>query len=197
MDASQRRKLEQSRYRLTGQRIYLREVCPDDVDATYHRWMNDPVITRYLEQWGVRYSMDVLREYVEKLHGKEDEIFFAVCLQGDGHHIGNIKIGPVHAYHKRARVGLIIGEQQYWGRGYATEAIGLVADFGFEVLGLNKIEAGCHKENLGSRRAFERAGFSVEGELRDHLVLDGELTSEICLGIVRKAWLDRRAGGSR
>ena len=45
----------------------------------------------------------------------------------DGRHIGNIKIGPVHSYHRRARIGLLIGEKEFWNRGYATEAIKLAA----------------------------------------------------------------------
>ena len=81
-------------------------------------------------------------------------------------HIGNIKLGPIHWLHRRADLSLFIGERKYWGQGYASEAIALVRDWAFRELDLQKLNAGIYSGNHGSRRAFEKCGFELEGTLR-------------------------------
>ena len=78
-------------------------------------------------------------------------------------HIGNIKLGPIHWLHRRADLSLFIGERKYWGQGYASEAIALVRDWAFRELDLQKLNAGIYSGNHGSRRAFEKCGFELEG----------------------------------
>ncbi len=84
-------------------------------------------------------------------------------------HIGNIRLGPINKNHKHGPIGLIIGDRDKWGIGVATEAIVLVTRFGFRELGLQKISAACYESNIGSKRAFEKAGYKIEGFKRNHL----------------------------
>lgn len=60
---------------------------------------------------------------------------------------------------------------QYWGNGYATEALQAILDFGFEQLQLHRIEAGCAVENKGSIRVLEKVGMTLEGRKRQTLPL--------------------------
>ena len=166
-----------------GARIHLREVRTADVTERYYRWMNDPEVNRYLETRYVPQSVENIADFVRRMAGKSDEPFFAICTNDTAEHIGNIKIGPVNWRHRHADVSLLIGEKEYWGKGYASEAISLVTQFGFEVMNLNKLEAGCYVENEGSARAFEKCGYAREGLLRGHLFLNGRETDCIRLGL--------------
>ncbi len=170
----------------TGERVYLREVRPSDVTDTYYRWMNTPEITQYLESRFRPLSIEALREYVAGRAADSSSVFLAIALRDADRHIGNIKIGSIDWIHRVADVGLLIGEKDCWGKGYATEAIQLVTKYAFGVLNLRRLTAGAYEPNIGSIRAFERAGYSREGTRRHHYFYEGRYVDGVLLGIVRQ-----------
>lgn len=180
---------------LTGPRLYLREVRPSDVNATYYRWMNDPQVTRYLESRLYPNSLERLREYVASKLSDRDHVFLAIVLHDGDRHIGNIKLGPIHWVHRYADIGLLIGEPDCWGKGYATEAIRLVVDYAFQTLNLHKLTAGCYALNQGSVKAFQRVGFVIEGVRRERFYYDGAYIDEILLGLVATSRSQLSTGG--
>jgi len=175
----------QCRHFLEGKRLYLREVRPSDVSENYYRWMNDPEVTHYLESRFYPNSIEGLREYVESKLGDRDNVFLAIVLKEGGRHIGNIKLGPINWIHRFADVGIVIGEKDCWGKGYATESIRLVVDYAFHVLNLHKVTAGCYSLNEGSAKAFQKAGFVVEGTHRQQYYCCGSYVDGVLLGLTR------------
>ena len=166
---------------ITGERLVLRELEPDDVGPRYAAWMNDPEITRFLETKPGSHTELSLRAYVEQVRADPSSHLFAIVLREDGRHIGNIKLGPVVADHGRADIGLVIGERDSWGHGYATEAIAALSAWAFACLGLEKLTAGAYDVNVGSVRAFQRAGFLIEAVLRAHGAVDGRRVDVVLL----------------
>lgn len=177
---------------IQGERLYLREVRPSDVNETYYRWMNDPEVTAYLESRFYPNALESLADYVQGKISDHDNLFLAIVLQEGHRHIGNIKLGPINWIHRFADVALLIGEKECWGRGYATEAIRLVVTHAFQELNLHKLTAGCYIANQGSYKAFLKAGFVQEGLLRQHFHCRGEYVDFWQLGIVRPEKGDNR-----
>lgn len=141
---------------------------PSDADGPYQRWMNDPEITMHLESRFTFHGVEDIRAFIRATISDPQNLFLAICQKSDGRHIGNIKLGPISPAHRVGDIGLIIGEKDCWGKGYATEAITLLSAHAFESLNLHKLTAGCYSTNLGSARAFEKAGFHVEGRRVSH-----------------------------
>jgi len=168
---------------MRGKQIYLRPVRLSDVNERYVRWMNDPEVVRSLEVRLQPQSLESVYAYVASLLGKNFEPFFAICTIDGDEHIGNIKVGPINEFHRSADVSLVIGEKNWWGKGIASEAIGLITAHAFRDLGLNKLKAGCYSDNEGSARAFERNGWRREGLLRSQVLRDGNALDVILLGI--------------
>lgn len=168
-----------------GERIYLREVRPSDVNEAYHAWMNDPEVTAQLESRFYPQSMEGLREFVLGKLGDRNNVFLAIVLRDGDRHVGNIKLGPIDWIHRTGDIGLLIGEKDCWGKGYATEAISLITGYAFRVLNLHKVTASCYETNQGSARAFLKAGFEVEGVRREQFHSDGVYVNQILLGRVR------------
>ena len=168
--------------RLEGDAIFLRPIGIDDVKANYVRWLNDAEVTRFLETRRPQ-TVETIREFVERVNASDDQFLFGIILKQDGRHIGNIKIGPVKARHRLADVTLLIGERDCWGQGIATDAIRTMARFGFEKLQLSKLTASMYERNVGSIRAYLRAGFVQEGVRRKHYIIDGKPTDVIELGL--------------
>lgn len=168
-----------------GKRIYLRNVVADDVNEAYCRWMNDPTTNRFLESRFYPHFIETLREYVVNKQADNLNAFFAICLKDGNRHIGNIKLGPIDPNHHLADIGILIGEKDCWGKGYASEAIGLVVGYAFDTLGLHKVTAGCYAPNKGAIRAFEKVGFIQEGVRMAHCFFEGEYVDDVLLGLVR------------
>lgn len=146
---------------------------PDDVTDEYVAWLNDPAVNRYLESRFVRHTLQTTRQFVQAVADSRDSTLFGIRYAPGRQHVGNIKLGPVDWHHRRAEIGLLIGDRAVWGRGIAARAIELVTRHAFDGLGLFKVTAGCYASNVGSRRAFEKAGFVVEAIRRRHFLLDG------------------------
>ncbi len=169
---------------IEGKRMYLREVRLSDVNDDYYRWMNDPEITRHLESRFYPNSMEGLREYVAGKLSDHESAFLAIVLKAGDRHIGNIKLGPINWIHRFADVGVLIGAREEWGKGYATEAIGLAMKYASNVLNLHRLTAGCYADAVGSAKAFLKAGFAQEGVRKSHFFSNGRYVDEILLGVV-------------
>jgi RimJ/RimL family protein N-acetyltransferase len=151
----------------------LRLLREEDVSEAYLGWMSDPRVTQYLEARFHLHTMEDLRRYVACTP--------IMGLFNNGTHVGNIKL-DTNEHHGRGDIGLLIGPE-HWGKGYATWAIKAMTDYAFYI-GLHKVTAGAYAGNVGSIRAFEKAGFEQEGVLRDHWLVDGEYQDGILLGKV-------------
>ncbi len=170
---------------LESERLYLRAVLPNDANEAYCRWMNDPEVNKYLESRFYPHTQETLRDYVTGKLGDVESPFFAIVLKKGDRHIGNIKLGPINTIHRFADIGIIIGERDCWGKGYATEAIRLIVKYAFDTLNLHKVTAGFYEPNLQSMKAFANAGFSQEGVRKSHCYCDGKYVDDILFGLVR------------
>lgn len=148
--------------RLLGEKIFLRPVTQADVTDTYCDWLNDPEVNRYLETRFVVQTLASVRSYVTTVTAAPDNIFLAIIEKNTDLHIGNIKLGPVLQHHQRGEISFFIGEKSCWGKGYATEAVGLLTEYALCQLSLVKVTAGCYSTNLGSKRVFEKLGYERE-----------------------------------
>ena len=88
--------------------------------------------------------------------------------------IGQISMGGIIMGAMRgAHIGYWI-DREYAGRGYTTEAVNLLTQYGFSVLALHRIEINLRPENAASRRVAEKAGYVLEGERPRYLHIDGD-----------------------
>lgn len=167
-----------------GQRLHFREISDADM-PTYHRWMNDPDVTKYLESRFRPWSMEALRKYIAQQWDAATMGLMAVVRSEDNRYIGNIRLSAVNWPHRSAGVGLLIGDADCRGLGYGTEAIQLLSRFAFETLNLRKLSAGVYASNVPSLRAFIKAGFVEEGRQREHWFDNGTYVDGIMLGLLK------------
>ena len=92
--------------------------------------------------------------------------------------------------HLRAELGYWIGVP-FWNRGYATEAAEAVMRFGFDELGLNRIQAGHFARNPASGRVMEKLGMTLEAVRREHVLKDDELEDLVLYAVLES---DRHHG---
>ena len=162
-----------------SERLVLETLTPANMSDDYIAWLQDPEILKYLEIRHSKQTREKIITFVQSMLESDDNLLMGIFLQDGKKHIGNIKLGPVHKIYPRADIGIIIGDKNSWGKGYASEAIDTLCRIAFETLGLRRVQAGAYASNGGSIKAFEKVGFKKEGVLKDHWILDGKPEDEI------------------
>jgi [ribosomal protein S5]-alanine N-acetyltransferase len=142
-----------------------------DVSERYVGWLNDPQTVGQTEQSGLTHTGASVRAYVEAALRAPDALIWRILLGDD--HVGNVRLSGIQETHRRASIGLIIGDAGVRGHGVGTRVIRLVARYAIDDLHLNKVTAGIYATNTASRRAFEKAGFQLEAVLRRHAWHEG------------------------
>jgi RimJ/RimL family protein N-acetyltransferase len=155
----------------------------------YLGWLNDPQVNRYLETGVFPSTRNELEKFYERATGSPDQIILAIIDNETDQHIGNAKIGPISWVHRKAALGILVGEKQLWRRGIGTEATRLMVEYGFFRLNLRRIELGVYAENEAAVRCYERVGFQVEGTSRKALFHEGEYKDHLCMGLLRMDYL--------
>ena len=170
---------------LITQRLILRNLSFDDAEGDYYSWMHDKEVVRYHEIRHVNLGRDDLRRYIKNMNESSEDLLLAICLLESKKHIGNIRLGPIDKRNNRADLGLLIGDKDCWGKGYATEAIKKVTAYAFGELNLHRVEASAYAINEGSLKAFQKVGYEIEGCLTSHWLTEDGYVDEILVGIVR------------
>jgi RimJ/RimL family protein N-acetyltransferase len=158
---------------LRTDRLVLREFRLDDQDAA-HRYGSDEDVTRYTT-WGPNSLTDTanyLSEVVRRASAEPRTSFILAVVTSDGFLIGAAHLKLTEAEHRQGELGYVLAKDS-WGLGYATEVARCLIDFGFGELGLGRITATCHPDNLASARVLEKVGMRLEGTLRDHFQVRG------------------------
>ena len=155
-----------SNYLIRGTNIHLRKIKYSDVNKEYLSWMNDQSTNQYLESRFQKWTINKLKKYLKEIEKNPDYLFCTIILNKNNKHIGNIKIGPINHIHRLADIGILIGDKSCWGKGYGSEAIKLIANYVFSKLKLRKLTAGIYVNNIGSYKAFKKAGFNKVGQLK-------------------------------
>lgn len=139
----------------------------------YLNWLHDPAVNRFLEARFRQHTVQSLDAYIERCNGSDDTLFLGIYFSESMQHIGNVKLGPIAHEHRRAEIGIMIGDKTAWGKGVATETIELLCTYAFEELSLHKVTAGIYENNTASLSAFLKAGFTQAARLPEQWYCDG------------------------
>jgi [ribosomal protein S5]-alanine N-acetyltransferase len=90
--------------------------------------------------------------------------------------------------HSSAEFGYAISSK-YWNKGLMTEALKVIIKFGFDVMGLNRIEAKCYPENIASEKVLIKCGLSCEGTIRESVFIKGKFRDLKLFSILRTEYL--------
>ena len=157
---------------ITSNRLIMHTLDESHATARYLSWMNNLNILRYLEiKNNPPESIESLSDYISKINDSNNALLLGIFLKRNMMHVGNIKLDPIDVDRSTADIGFLIGEEKYWGCGYATEAISKVTDYMFNTMRLKKIIAGCYKDNTGSKKSLLKSGFLPDKSNYPHIDL--------------------------
>lgn len=166
--------------------VSLFVLIPEHVTEAYVSWLNAPDINQYLESRFATHNVDTTKSFVSNALASSEYVFLGIKSHLFNRHVGNIKLGPIDQRHGTGDIGLLIGDKAAWGSGVATTAIGMISDIAKNQLNLRKLTSSCYASNVGSRRAFEKAGFVVEGLRPAQFLLNGIPEDMVLMGRLLK-----------
>ena len=166
-------------------RVYLRALEPDDYKVTAN-WRKDEEIQNMVG--GPKYfvSSEKERQWVLNTIQDNSRMVLGICLKENDKLIGTVNIQDIDWINRSAHVPIQIGDKDYWGGGYASEARILALKFAFEERGMHRIWALVLESNIPSMKQCERLGFVKEGVLRDSVFKGGKFHNQVYLGLLKE-----------
>ncbi|MCH8065015.1 MAG: GNAT family N-acetyltransferase [Chloroflexi bacterium] len=179
---------------LEGNLVRLRALEPSDLERVYS-WINDREVTRYIaarypmsradeERWlrgsspnsfggGVQLAIEVKNGEVQ--NGGTNEVA----------HIGNIDLVEVRPEDRKAGLGVMIGDKDYWSNGYGTDAVVTILRFAFHEMNLNRVWLHAFDFNERAQACYRKCGFQEEGRLREHYYTEGRYCDSVVMAVLR------------
>ncbi len=156
--------------------VRLRAVESDEYE-TWRAWISRADVVDDMDR-AVRPSADEHRRFVENAVASERAQFFGIETLEQPRLVGIVWLWELERRHRRAEVGIVVGDPAARGHGYGSDALDALAAHAFGPLGLRKLYAYVHAHNAASRRAFERAGFALEATL-EREALRGDRATDV------------------
>ncbi len=169
---------------LLGQRVRLRPIGRDDLPLL-RAWFADPVVMRH---WGQPAPLVTEDRFAADLQGRfarfADAGYFMIQPH-DAPPIGRIEFERLDPQTASAEVMILIGDRAAWGRGYGTDAMVTLLRYLFHERNLHRVALTVIAWNRRAVRSYEKAGFVVEGTLRDDLYFEGRYHDQTVMSILR------------
>ena len=169
--------------KLEGEKVYISPMNSEDAEI-YVKWLNNPEITKYLSTHNSLISIYGEKEYLEKFSNTE----FHLCIvkKENDELIGNIALEHIDYKNGTAELGIFIGEEENLGKGYGSEAIKLLTNYGFKELRLHNISLRVYDINERAQKAYEKCGFKECGRLHEAIYRDGKYHDLIYMELINK-----------
>ncbi|WP_138436106.1 GNAT family N-acetyltransferase [Marinobacter shengliensis] len=164
------------------ERLTLKPLAIDDSDSLLEIF-SDPEVMRYWNTapWTtIQDAIDFINESNDSMRRKES-LILGVYLKSTGELAGKCMLFSYDIESKRAEIGFGLS-RSFWGKGYIREAGEALIRYGFNSLGLRRIEAEIDPDNQSSAKALEKLGFSREGLLRQRWEVNGIVSDSAMYG---------------
>lgn len=180
---------------ITTKRLVLRQPTMKDAQWYLEHFSRPEMVWGGGEQGprNISAAREEIRSDMVELYRKRQGFRWVITLKGEGQPIGSLgyyKWAPSRSY--QAEMGYDLAKE-HWGKGIMTEAMNAVIDFGFERMGLNRIEVYIMPRNKRSIKMVRNLGFKREGLLRERFFDEfGNYADDVLFSMLRSDWEEKR-----
>lgn len=151
---------------------------------TYYKWRNDETVAVFDQS-----------EFLRPRSYEEIEDWAQILVNGhtyiasvDGVYIGTIALMKVDERNRHAELAIVIGEKDYWSKGYGSQMMHTLLEYGFEGLNLDRLYLHVFSFNERAIKFYEKFNFKHEGTLRNMLYRNGKYHDLLAYGLMRDEW---------
>ncbi|MDR2546383.1 MAG: GNAT family N-acetyltransferase [Lachnospiraceae bacterium] len=173
--------------KIVGKKCYLSPIDENDSEK-YAEWLNDLEMTQYLVGLGpINVNVGNMRGILESaaqghnysiIDIETNELLGDCCFEGLNH------------LNQTSEVGIYIGNKEYWDKGFGTEALSLLLDYGFKVLNLHCVYLQVVSFNDRAIKSYEKIGFEVVGKKREAILKGKERYDMIYMDILHNEFYE-------
>lgn len=170
---------------LETENFTLRMLTEADANERYLSWLKDAEVTRTLDVDGDAQTLETIAEYIRSHDGQNSRLFGIFCKDGTFIGTHSFRVWPDD---RRAYVGVMIGDKDYWGKAVPLETRGAILDWAFFELGCVKIEASCDVNNYPALYNFKKQGWKTEGVRRRYQSNGDKYLDRVYFGLIDEEW---------
>lgn len=164
--------------------VLLRSLTKEDLPQLFI-WINDRTQVLWNSPYKPVHEIEH-HKWFESSMLRNDLKIFAIEKKLTNQLIGSCQLHNIHPIHRSAELQIRLGNVDERGKGYGTEAVKLLLQFGFIDLNLHRIYLHVKDNNPAAIRIYEKCGFQIEGILRQAAFIDGEYVNLQVMGILQK-----------
>jgi len=155
----------------------------------FHHWASDREVTQFsISSYAYPQSRADISTWLSNINSSSKTVSLGVCCIETGKLIGYAGIASISALNRCGEFFILIGEKEYWGKGIGTEVTKLITEYGFNTLGLHRIELTAFASNPSAIRAYEKAGYKHEGVKRQSGYRHGKFVDKVQMAILSDEW---------
>lgn len=171
---------------LEGKNIFLRPLEKSDLDGNYRFWFNDKTVTQFTTHGRFPHLYDNNVTYFDEMKNSNNLLVLAIVDKKSKKHVGNVALSSINWIDRNAEIGIVIGEKEAWGKGFAKEAWSMLIEHGFKSLNLHRIYCGTHKDNIGMQKVAIAVGMTEDGRFKDNIFKNGKYHDTIQYSVINK-----------
>jgi len=184
--------LEDKMIQLFTDRLIIRDYVVEDLN-NHHELLSDNIIMYYLQDIKTNNLEESKENLMTVLNDQKSNdrkrYHFVIEKRTENEFIGGIGYTVMEdtPYGKLVHMGYFI-KQDYWNKGYTTEALKKVIEFAFLENDVYRIHTGCIKENIYSEKIMQKCGFIKEAEFKEYVYHDGKFKDRVEYRLLKKEW---------
>ncbi len=157
-------------------RLLLRQFVDSDIENVFKGLSHPDIIKHYGISFDSLESTKEQMTWFADLEKTGTGIWFAVCSPDNETFFGAGGLNDLCKEHRKAEIGFWL-LPEFWGQGIMKEAMPLICDYGFEQLGLHRIEGFVESDNTNCKKAMAKLDFQCEGTMKDCEIKNGKFIS--------------------
>lgn len=170
----------------SGKLVKLRAYKEEDIEKAVE-FINDEEVKKFLDS-NIPFPMTKWQEeeWVRSRKANADFTYdFAIEDLETGKYIGGCSINECDVKNRTCTIGIMIGDKEYWSKGYGSDALKVLIKFIFEEVNMNKIKLKVFSFNTRAIACYKKVGFKEEGILKKELYRNGKYHDEILMAIFK------------
>lgn len=171
---------------LQGSKVNLRPGTDSDYGLLY-KWYNDKELNRLAGWSNSKATMEKLRYNMSKSFGYDPMNLMIEAK--DGAPIGTIQLYDFNEQDKSCKLGIRIGDRDYWSRGYGEDAVKTLLEYAFMKIDIYRVTLKVYEYNERAVRCYLKCGFQNEGRTRQSANIDGKYYDEIIMGTLKSDYV--------
>ncbi|KUO74078.1 MAG: hypothetical protein APF77_23095 [Clostridia bacterium BRH_c25] len=177
---------------LSGSKVTLRPGVESDFHILY-KWYNDTELNKLAGWNNSRVTSDKLRYNMSRSFGYDP--MNLMIDNKEGTPIGTIQLYDFNEQDKSCKLGIRIGDRDYWGKGYGEDAVKTILEYAFMKIDIYRVTLKVYEYNERAVKCYLKCGFRNEGRTRQSAYIDGKFYDEIIMGALKSEYIELMESG--